>query len=483
MNKILSSRFAKGLAVFSFVLCLIGCSSAYMATLSTALQEMNKQLDASYSTAAAAAQINAETSSTPHIYETPQSPDPGVAIAAVSSSAGKFKGTPYTVLPAGTDGTAGKQATYVAFGDWPQTIKAESVTVDESQSVKVGAHTYFKGSDGAWYMKRTSVFATGAEGPEGYRYSDGTRVRGTKTLYFKVEPIKWRVVTNNYNGSGKKLLLSEYILTNIAYYDCDKDATRFDNVDGTQVYFKLDKNIRRNDDGSFIQHNNYEHSRLRAYLNGISYLQGDNDGNQAIDNEFVGAGFLQTAFTSDMQAGIAVTTVDNSIKSTADILEELSAKEQRFYQGTMYYETGAEHKRVYYPSYLSNNTKDKVFILSRTDVLKGNYGFTPIAPKVTDDNFMDYIKRGEAYSGADIITTYKGLARRVTDFCKANGVNHPVISENSGWYLRTPLMPAFFRGEPKIAQFVAGVNSDAGLEECGVAYDSNGVVPAICVNY
>ena len=55
--------------------------------------------------------------------------------------------------------------------------------------------------------------------------------------------------------------------------------------------------------------------------------------------------------------------------------------------------------------------------------------------------------------------------------------------ENSGWYLRTPLMPAFFRGEPKIAQFVAGVNSDAGLEECGVAYNSNGVVPAICVNY
>jgi hypothetical protein len=178
-----------------------------------------------------------------------------------------------------------------------------------------------------------------------------------------------------------------------------------------------------------------------------------------------------------------VTNVDNSIKSTADILEELSAKEQRFYQGTMYFETGAEHKRVYYPSYLSNNTKDKVFILSRTDVLKGNYGFTPIAPKVTDDNFMDYIKRGEAYSGADIITTYKGLARRVTDFCKANGVNHPVISENSGWYLRTPLMPAFFRGEPKIAQFVAGVNPDAGLDECGVAYDSNGVVPAICVNY
>ncbi len=171
-----------------------------------------------------------------------------------------FTGTDYTPLPAGTDGTAGKNASYVLFGDWPQTIKADSVTVDETKSVMMGDFTYYKGSDGAWYAKCIEkAFESG------YKYSDGTDVAqesANSTKYFKVEPIKWRVLTNDYNG--KKLLLAENILAAHRYA---------------------------------ASSNNYKDSEIREWLNGT---------------------FLGAAFTSTAQNQIATTNVDNSADSTTD---------------------------------------------------------------------------------------------------------------------------------------------------------------------
>jgi hypothetical protein len=144
------------------------------------------------------------------------------------------------------------------FGMWPQTIKAADVTVDESESKVVGIFTYYKGSDGAWYVKQQeNAFSTG------YKYSDGTDVAQSSAnsyKYFKVEPIKWVVLTDNY--SGKKLLHSEKILIG-----------------------------RRYDDDS----NNYKNSEIRSWLNGD---------------------FYNTAFTSSEQNRIADTNVDNSARST-----------------------------------------------------------------------------------------------------------------------------------------------------------------------
>ncbi|WP_191015311.1 hypothetical protein [Treponema zioleckii] len=40
------------------------------------------------------------------------------------------------ILEAGTDGSAGKNARYVYFGDWPQTIKKNDVKIDESKKIK-----------------------------------------------------------------------------------------------------------------------------------------------------------------------------------------------------------------------------------------------------------------------------------------------------------------------------------------------------------
>ena len=225
---------------------------------------------------------------------------------------------PGTPLASGTSGTAGTTATYMYFGEWPQTIKASGVTVDETVSKEMGMFTYYYGSDGAWYAKQAeNGYASAADST----YSNGTTVAqgGTSYKYFKVEPIKWRVLTTNFNGTGKKLLLAENILTNGVFYPYNENRT----IDGVTVY----------------QHN-WKYSRIRAYLNGTSYnLSGTQN------NEFVGKGFLQTAFTSSLQSKIVTSLLDNSAAS-AD------------------------------PStpgdYLCGNTYDNVFFLSAVE--SGSYG-------------------------------------------------------------------------------------------------------------
>lgn len=148
----------------------------------------------------------------------------------------------FTALAAGTNGTAGTSWTYVEFGKWPQSEKTnDTISVDETDSNSVGSFTYYKGGDGEWYAKIE---------------------KNSQVSYYKVEPIKWRVLTADYNGTGKKLLLAEKILINKAYH---------------------------------ASSNNYENSSIRAYLTGD---------------------FFTTAFTQAEQDAIATTTVINNARST-----------------------------------------------------------------------------------------------------------------------------------------------------------------------
>ena len=202
-------------------------------------------------------EIVAVTAGTKYTFVMPES---NVTVSATFIPALPFTGTTYTVLDTGTTGTLGTNGTYAKFGDWPQTVRADSVTVDETKSVVVGAYTYYKGSDGAWYAKiKENAYQTG------YKYSDGTDVAQNSAnsyRYFKVEPIKWRVLTDNY--SGKRLLLAESILVNHRYA---------------------------------ASSNNYADSEIRAYLNGT---------------------FWNTAFTDSEKSMIDETDVDNSAASTTD---------------------------------------------------------------------------------------------------------------------------------------------------------------------
>ena len=191
-----------------------------------------------------------------------------------------------------TDLAATKSSKYIYFGVFPKTVLpvGSTVIVDETISVKMGADTYYKGSDGEYYAK----VMENAIGGSPYKYSDGTYAKQSSQnsyRYFKVEPIKWKVITDSY--SGKCLLLAEEILTaNVPYYVSHYSRT----IAGETVYA-----------------NNYKYSTIRAYLNG-KYESNDTQSKTAYENK----GFLQTAFTAEAQNLIAVTTVDNSAASTTD---------------------------------------------------------------------------------------------------------------------------------------------------------------------
>ena len=174
---------------------------------------------------------------------------------------------------------------YVYFGTYPQTVKADSVTVSSTPN----ANGYYLGSDGAEYMKVVSnVYVYGIDK---YDFSTGDKIINGATYYFKMEPIKWRVLKEE---SGKAFLLCENILTNHVY-DLSADS-RPDDLKGL---------------------NKYDESDMRAWLNGE---------------------FYNSAFSQLQQAIICTTTVDNSQATTG-------------WTGTHYYLCDDTQDKVFLPSY------------------------------------------------------------------------------------------------------------------------------------
>ncbi|MBQ2552763.1 MAG: hypothetical protein II563_07970, partial [Treponema sp.] len=296
--------------------------------------------------------------------------------------------------------------TYVLFGDWPQTIKDSDVEVDESKSVEVGMFTYYMGSDGNWYVRQQEKAYE-----SGYKYTDGSTVKQSSAnsdKYFKVEPIKWRVLTDNY--SGKKLLLAENILAACQYYD---------------------NNLNRN--GS-IYPNNYKESRIRAYLNGLSYnIKSVTNGTQTANGDFVNKGFLQTAFNETFHSSIEDTTVDNSASSTNDTSGSFSEA---------------------LPKYCCDDTIDKIFLLSEKEVTTSDYGF-------------------EGYQQSGVGNT---RIRMTTDFAKASGATQSTTAGYGGeWWLRSP----------STADTPAARHVFEGGSAYSLGYEPShsylGIVPALCV--
>lgn len=279
-------------------------------------------------------------------------------------------------LASGTNGTAGKNATYAYFGDWPQTIKAQDIEIDETNSMTMGDFTYFKGSDDNWYVKCTENAYD-----DNYTYSDGRTVAkksSNSEQYFKVEPIKWRVLNPTATGTEKKILLAENILTaNVVYYRGDDPRTL---------------------NGVSIQKNNYKYSNMRAYLNGTDnqFVTDGGARNSYNDIDWSNKGFLYSAFTASAITQIDDTEVDNSLRSTNP---EANAN---VYQ--------------YNKNFVCENTTDKIFLLSEYQVTSSSYGF-----KAYDayDNTRTRVPTDYAKANFSYITSYNG---------KYGGL----------WYLRSP---------------------------------------------
>lgn len=301
----------------------------------------------------------------------------------------------------------------VTFGLWPQTIKAENVRIEaehcqysipEGYVKTVGSFTYYKGSDSEWYVKADEYTDSSSN-----KYSDGTTVGqyGNSYKYFKVEPIKWLILTDNYNG--KKLLIAENILTSCQYYSQYNDY-----IDET------------------LYPNNYQNSRLRAFLNGLEYRYRRNSTTTTKNPDFRDKGFLQTAFTESERNLIAQRTkVDNSERSTNPD------------------ENASQWNEGKNP-YTCDNTYDMIFALSEQEATKAEYGF-PI------------------YNNRDNPHT---RIREMTDYAKASGADKKGCKN---WYwLRSPDYAK--KGE------VRKVGSDGGTNYVDrVTYEGGGVVPALCI--
>lgn len=298
-----------------------------------------------------------------------------------------------TAISAGENGTAGTSGTYVYFGEWPQTQLTGSVTVDDSNSKIVGMFTYYKGSDNAWYAKVSSN-------------------------YYKVEPIKWRVLNPAATGSEKKMLLAENILINCAYYD---------------FY-----NVNRTIGNATVYPNNYEHSRVRAFLNGLGYQKKASDSAEPEENnEFRGKGFLQTAFTAEEIAAIAETSVVNNARSTNP---DGDSNARLFNGGNNTYASDTP-------------TEDKIFLLSEQEATKEAYGF----------------------ASYDQYGTGNTRIRMTTAFAKDSGAWQSATAGCGGcWWLRSPLYM-----HSSTARYVI---YDGDAHNGGdVRIGDDGVVPALCI--
>ena len=262
--------------------------------------------------------------------------------------------------------------TYVEFGEWPQTILKGDVKVEEDKSKEMGMFTYYLGSDNNWYVKITAK-----PYEDTYTYSDGNSVEEDMEVYFKVEPIKWRVLNEDYASTGKVLLLAESILTGgIPYYVSLSQRTI-----GSQT----------------VHANSWQYSTIRAWLNG-RYEEKDPQATTYTDK-----GFLQTAFTESAQKLIADTSVDNSAASTipSGITDE---------DLESYWNSGEN------PYASKTPTTDKVFLLSEAEATNSEYGF-------------------DAYDDLDI-----ARIRVTTDYAKATGAyqGDPDAGYGGWWWLRSP---------------------------------------------
>ena len=201
---------------------------------------------------------------------------------------------------------------YLYLGKYPQNLENDSTVISALDNISTTNNLGYMEYNGNEYKK---VAASPYQ--SNYAFTNGQTIVSGNTYYFKVEPIKWRIL-ESYDGTYK--LLSEMLLDNTNFYTSDSTRT----INGTTIY-----------------PNNYEYSNIRAWLNGY-------DGTSYNVDNYTNKGFIDIAFTEEEKALIKETLVDNSLASTG-------------------YSSNP---------YICNNTKDKIYLLSYKEATNANYGFS-----------------------------------------------------------------------------------------------------------
>ena len=285
---------------------------------------------------------------------------------------------------------------YITLGIYPQTVKAINVFISKT----VSSNGYYLGSDGYYYLKVDNYPYSGVSGSYN-SFLDGQSIEENKVYYFKIEPIKWRILTNSYsdaNGVVKgKLLLATIILNHCTFYDAVTKRTLIQNGESTIIY-----------------PGNYKYSNVRAFLNSYSGTGVEND-SASIDWSV--NGFYSKAFTNSQKTLLKAVEIDN-----------------KYWKNNVKY---------------GDNTTDKVFLLSKNEILTSSYFANDTKRKMLVSDYA-HIK------GAPVSDTYgyygygSWLSRTIDTSYEAQ---HTVWS-------------CTFRGK-----------TDTGY----VTYE-RGVVPAICID-
>jgi len=237
---------------------------------------------------------------------------------------------------------------------------------------------------------------------------------------FKVEPIKWKVLTNSYNDETNLCLLltTEILTANVPFHIKQGDRS----IGAKTIY-----------------QNNYKYSTIRAYLNG-KYENTDNQTDYTTQN-YRNNGFLQTAFPSSVISNINNTLVNNGRESAG------------------YSENSDDEDSDCILPFICDNTTDKIFLLSTSEVGNSGYGFTDEDAKI----------------------------RFITDYAKANfAYQNPKEFENKqhagNWWLRSPCC-CNYSGDGK---YIGETNIANCIEYHRIfhhTHESNiGIVPALTIS-
>ena len=214
---------------------------------------------------------------------------------------------------------------YINLGRYPQTVVTDESIISALSSISFTNSKGYIEYNGNEYKK---IFANPYDS---YNFNNGNEIIEGNTYYYLVEPIKWRIITED---DDTYTLLSEIALDNICFYGIDSERI----INGNTVY-----------------PNNYEYSNIRAWLNGYNGTSYDVD-------DYTNKGFIDIAFNMKEKELINLTLVDNSEVSLG---------------------TG-------YSSYICNDTNDKVYLLSYQDITNFEYGFNTDQSRKT--NTTDYIR-------------------------------------------------------------------------------------------
>ena len=212
------------------------------------------------------------------------------------------------------------------MGSWPQSLAdVTDVTLTATGKTYDGVNEEYSGSDGNKYVK-------------------------VGESYYKVEPMTWRVIA--YNSDGSKKLLADKIYSRIPYYGTNECTRTF----GRKTIYS----------------NNYKYSNIRAYLNSTkNQFETDGGTPTEYDVDWTDAGFLTSAFTAAEQSKIKTTTVDNSATTTDSDSNQ----------------------------YACENTEDKVFLLSYNDATKKIYGLNNNSDRIM--KITAYARANGAYQSND----------------------------------------------------------------------------------